>query len=118
VAGETSDIAFRGRTIGDCIPAWFVFTFCIDRPIFGQAMIDELADLRCRLSAGTLYPILHGMEQQGYLRSRRTVRDGRIRRVYRVTPRRAPGADHGPTASAATVWGDAQERLSDGAEGS
>jgi hypothetical protein len=63
--GETSDIAFRGRTIGDCIPAWFLFTFCIERPIFGQAMIDGPADLRYRLSAGTLYPILHGMEQQG-----------------------------------------------------
>jgi DNA-binding PadR family transcriptional regulator len=56
------------------------------RPIFGQAMIDELAELGYRLSAGTLYPILHGMEQQGYLRSRQTAREGRTRRVYRVTP--------------------------------
>ena len=40
-------------------------------PIFGQAMIDELGRHGYRLSAGTLYPILHGMERQGYLRSRR-----------------------------------------------
>ena len=30
-------------------------------PIFGQAMIDELGRHGYRLSAGTLYPILHGM---------------------------------------------------------
>ena len=41
-------------------------------PIFGQAMIDELGRHGYRLSAGTLYPILHGMERQGYLRSRLT----------------------------------------------
>jgi hypothetical protein len=34
-------------------------------PIFGQAMIDELARHGYRLSAGTLYPVLHGMERQG-----------------------------------------------------
>jgi len=55
-------------------------------PIFGQAMIDELARHGYRLSAGTLYPILHGMERQGYLRSRADRTDGRRRRVYRATP--------------------------------
>ena len=49
-------------------------------------MIDELAELGYRLSAGTLYPILHGMEQQGYLRSRQTAPEGRTRRFYRATP--------------------------------
>jgi PadR family transcriptional regulator PadR len=55
-------------------------------PIFGQAMIDELGRHGYRLSAGTLYPILHGMERQGYLRSRLTLNGGRNRRVYRATP--------------------------------
>jgi len=55
-------------------------------PIFGQAMIDELSRHGYRLSPGTLYPILHGMERQGYLRSRVTVTAGRSRRVYRATP--------------------------------
>jgi DNA-binding PadR family transcriptional regulator len=54
-------------------------------PIFGQAMIDELGRHGYRLSAGTLYPILHGMERHGYLRSRVTVNGGRNRRVYRAT---------------------------------
>ena len=55
-------------------------------PIFGQAMIDELGRHGYRLSTGTLYPILHGMERQGYLRSQTRRRDGRSRRVYRATP--------------------------------
>src|SRR3954470_21264224 len=54
-------------------------------PIFGQAMIDELGRHGYRLSAGTLYPILHGMEKQGYLRSRSKSNGGRSRRVYRAT---------------------------------
>jgi len=58
----------------------------VEGPIFGQAMIDELSRHGYRLSAGTLYPILHGMERQGYLRSRLTLKNGRNRRVYRATP--------------------------------
>ena len=38
------------------------------------------------VSSGTLYPILHGMERQGYLRSQPTLKGGRNRRVYRATP--------------------------------
>ena len=48
-------------------------------------MIDELARRGHRLSAGTLYPILHGMEREGYLRSRSILNGGRTRRVYRAT---------------------------------
>ena len=57
-----------------------------EAPVFGQAMIDELGHHGYRLSAGTLYPILHGMERQGYIRSRLTLTKGRNRRVYRATP--------------------------------
>ena len=55
-------------------------------PVFGQGMIDELARHGYRLSAGTLYPILHGMEAHGYLRSGVKLDGGRSRRVYRATP--------------------------------
>jgi DNA-binding PadR family transcriptional regulator len=57
-----------------------------ESPIFGQWMIDELARHGYRLSAGTLYPLLHGMQRQGYLKSQMTQKDGRTRRVYRATP--------------------------------
>jgi len=54
-------------------------------PIYGLAMIEELNRHGYRLSAGTLYPILHGLEQKGYLRSQ-TKRTGKTtRRTYRAT---------------------------------
>jgi PadR family transcriptional regulator PadR len=55
-------------------------------PIYGLAMIEELRRHGYRLSAGTLYPILHGLEARGFLRSERH-RNGRsLRRLYRATP--------------------------------
>lgn len=55
-------------------------------PIFGLGMIEELARHGYRLSPGTLYPLLHGMERRGLLRSRQ-VRNGKWRRrEYRATP--------------------------------
>ena len=55
-------------------------------PIFGLGMIEELARHGYRLSAGTLYPILHGLEAKGYLRSINRRNGSKIRRVYRATP--------------------------------
>jgi PadR family transcriptional regulator PadR len=52
---------------------------------YGQWMIRELARHGYTLSPGTLYPMLHGLERRGYLKSRK-VRLGRtFRRVYRAT---------------------------------
>jgi PadR family transcriptional regulator PadR len=54
-------------------------------PIFGLGMMQELQRHGYRLSAGTLYPLLHRLEKKGYLRSR-VVRSGRtIRRLYTAT---------------------------------
>jgi len=53
--------------------------------IFGLGIIEELARHGYKLSPGTLYPILHGLESKGYLRSYEH-RDGKsIRRVYKAT---------------------------------
>ena len=52
---------------------------------YGQWMIQELARHGYALSPGTLYPLLHGMERAGYLKSR-IKRTGRtFRRLYRAT---------------------------------
>jgi PadR family transcriptional regulator PadR len=56
-------------------------------PIFGLGIIEELARHGYKLSAGTMYPILHGLERKGYLRSSRERRGKRARRVYRATSR-------------------------------
>src|SRR5437763_11824105 len=56
-----------------------------EEPIFGLGMMEELARHGYRISPGSLYPILHGLEQKGYLRSTER-RDGKsLRRVYRAT---------------------------------
>jgi PadR family transcriptional regulator, regulatory protein PadR len=54
--------------------------------LYGQWMIEELARHNYRLSPGTLYPLLHGLEKKGYLVSR-LEREGRTaRKYYRATP--------------------------------
>lgn len=54
-------------------------------PIFGLGMIEELARHGYRLSPGTLYPIMHGLEGRGLLRSKEQQVNGKIRRVYSAT---------------------------------
>ena len=56
-------------------------------PIFGLGMIEELGRHGYRISPGSLYPLLHGLEKKGYLRSSEH-RNGRsVRRVYHATPK-------------------------------
>jgi DNA-binding PadR family transcriptional regulator len=58
-----------------------------EAPIFGLEMIEELRRHGYSLSAGTMYPILHRLEEDGLLRSTVVLaRDGRRRRMYRLTP--------------------------------
>jgi PadR family transcriptional regulator PadR len=53
--------------------------------IFGAGMAQELARHGYKISPGTLYPILHGLEKRGYLKSLEE-RSGRsIRRLYKIT---------------------------------
>ncbi len=54
-------------------------------PVFGLGMIEELNRHGYRISPGSLYPILHGLERKGYLRSSMK-RDGKsLRKEYRAT---------------------------------
>jgi PadR family transcriptional regulator PadR len=55
-------------------------------PIFGLAMMEELAHHGYSIGPGTLYPLLHGLEQSGLLKSVAQNVGGRRRRVYRITP--------------------------------
>jgi PadR family transcriptional regulator, regulatory protein PadR len=56
-------------------------------PIFGLAMSEELARHGYRISPGTLYPLLHGLEKKGYLRSRQHRLQRTVRREYVATAR-------------------------------
>jgi PadR family transcriptional regulator PadR len=54
-------------------------------PIFGLAMMEELRHHGYRIGPGTLYPLLHGMERSGLLKSELKNLTGRRRRVYTIT---------------------------------
>lgn len=55
-------------------------------PIFGLAMLEELRRHGYRISPGTLYPLLHGLEKKGYLRSGEERNGKSLRKVYHATP--------------------------------
>jgi len=54
-------------------------------PVFGVEMMEELGRHGYDVGAGTLYPMLHQMEEAGYLTSRTEVVAGRRRKYYRAT---------------------------------
>ena len=57
--------------------------------MYGWQIIEELARRSCdifQLKTGALYPILHGMENDGYISCfKEAVLDGRVRKYYRIT---------------------------------
>jgi PadR family transcriptional regulator PadR len=62
-----------------------VLVHAVHEPIFGLAMMEELAHHGYRIGPGTLYPLLHGLERGGLLRSELKNVGGRRRRVYTIT---------------------------------
>lgn len=60
-----------------------------DKDMYGYEMIEALArksDRTFNLKAGTLYPILHGLESEGMVASYDESADGaRVRKYYRLT---------------------------------
>ncbi|MBC8390606.1 MAG: helix-turn-helix transcriptional regulator [Actinobacteria bacterium] len=54
-------------------------------PIFGLDMIRELGRHGYELSPGTLYPILHTLEKEGYLASKKQVVGSKVRKYYQAT---------------------------------
>jgi PadR family transcriptional regulator, regulatory protein PadR len=57
----------------------------VEEPIFGLGIMEELAHHGYDISAGTLYPMLHGMEKKGYLQSHVPEGGRRERRMYTIT---------------------------------
>jgi PadR family transcriptional regulator PadR len=62
-----------------------VLVHAAHEPIFGLAMMEELAHHGYRTGPGTLYPLLHGLERGGLLKSALKNVGGRRRRVYKIT---------------------------------
>jgi len=55
-------------------------------PVYGLWIIEELGRHGYKLSAGTLYPLLHRLERRGLLASRSERSGRRTRRLYKLTP--------------------------------
>ncbi|HEY60243.1 MAG TPA: helix-turn-helix transcriptional regulator [Anaerolineae bacterium] len=54
-------------------------------PVYGTALMQELARHGYRIGPGTLYPILHSLEKKGFLTSQKMVVQGKMRRYYAIT---------------------------------
>ena len=57
------------------------------RPVYGLWLIEELSRHGYRLSPGTLYPILHSLEKEKYLKCRQETIEGKKRKYYKTTPK-------------------------------
>src|SRR3989344_5997647 len=58
----------------------------VKKPFFGLWMKEELEEHGYRISPGTLYPLLHGLEKKGLVTSVEK-REGKItRKFYKATP--------------------------------
>ncbi|HLB71055.1 MAG TPA: PadR family transcriptional regulator [Candidatus Methanoperedens sp.] len=53
--------------------------------IYGVEILDELRRHGYSLSPGTLYPALHLLERRGYLKSRKEIVNGKVRKYYSIT---------------------------------
>ena len=63
-----------------------VLYHAIREPIFGVEMMEELARHGYHIGPGTMYPILHQLEEAGYLTAHAEVVGGKQRKYYRATP--------------------------------
>ncbi len=55
-------------------------------PFYGTWIIEELKEHGYDMSPGTLYPILHDLEEKGILTKSDVLVEGKIRKYYGITP--------------------------------
>lgn len=80
----------------------------LKEPIYGLDFIQELNRHGYTISPGTLYPILHDLEQKGYLESEKKVVGGKVRKYYRITPK-GEAALHEAYIKARELWEEIRE---------
>ncbi|MGE5378541.1 MAG: PadR family transcriptional regulator [Bacteroidota bacterium] len=56
-------------------------------PVYGLWLIEDLGRHGYRLSPGTLYPILHALQQEQLLACETRVVEGKVRKYYHLTSR-------------------------------
>lgn len=68
--------------------AMMILKLLSEKDMYGYEMIDTLrkrSENVFELKAGTLYPLLHGLEDKQYLVSYEQEATGKVRRYYRIT---------------------------------
>jgi DNA-binding PadR family transcriptional regulator len=56
--------------------------------MWGYKIIKETERLfGMKLRHGALYPLLNSLETEGYAKSEKTTKGGRVRKVYKITPK-------------------------------
>lgn len=75
----------NGREFYSSLIRLHILHHAVQEPIFGLGIIEELARHGYKLSAGTLYPMLHDMERKGYLHSFEERSGRQNRRFYQAT---------------------------------
>jgi DNA-binding PadR family transcriptional regulator len=78
---------FDDRDLYSGLMRLHVLHHAVREPIFGLGMAEELSRHGYRISPGTLYPLLHALEQKGYLSSKEERHGKSLRKVYRATAR-------------------------------
>jgi DNA-binding PadR family transcriptional regulator len=74
-----------------------VLYHAVKEPVWGVEMMEELKRHGYDVGAGTLYPLLHQLEEAGYLAVHIRVVAGKQRKYYRATPEGAAALEEAKT---------------------
>ena len=62
-----------------------VVLFCLDQPVYGYSLVEELASKGMPVEANTLYPLLRRLSSQGLLDNRWDTSNSKPRKYYVIT---------------------------------
>ena len=65
----------------------------LNRPTYGYALLEQLADAGFAVDGNTLYPLLRRLEKQGLLTSEWNTEEARPRKFYRASAQGVTFAD-------------------------
>ncbi len=70
------------------VPELMILRTLLLRPMYGYELVESLRHEATNVfdfGEGSIYPVLHRLEKQGMLTSRRDLVGGRVRRIYEPT---------------------------------
>ncbi len=84
---RVSEKALRERIVKSMLDL-IVLRLLKNKPRWGYEInLAIREEYKVYLSAGTLYPLLHSLESDGYIEGSWESEGGRDRRIYRITPK-------------------------------